>query len=163
MHKCNSKLKTNNMKKIFYFAFVALFSMAIASCGSKSSGSADSSSSSAAASGNSEFSDPGKVAEKGWEAYLRNGDFVKYLEPSASEEAKKAITETVKNLGGPLEEKSPQEFKAVSIDKQDGAATVKLCIITTMSDGTTLNDTTNLTLKEVDGNWYFRVSDFYYN
>lgn len=143
------------MKKLFYFAFAALFAMAIGSCGSKSSGSNE-----AKASANSELSDPGKVAAEGQKAFSTGQDFLKYLEPSASEGVKAGIQKYLDKFAA--DKKAQANYKgseAVNVEVNGDEATVAVCQIIAVGEGE-WRDTSDVHLVKIDGNWYFRASDY---
>ena len=149
-------LNPNNMTKLVYFAFAAFFAIAVGSCGSKSSGSNE-----AKAGANSELSDPGKVAAEGQKAFSTGQDFLKYLEPSASEGVKAGIQKYLDKFAADKEAQANYKgSEAVNVEVNGDQATVSVCQIVSMAGGEEWRDTSDVHLVKIDGNWYFRASDY---
>jgi hypothetical protein len=154
------------MKKVFYFAFVALFSMAIVSCGSKSSGSAEpaasaesAESSAPAASSSVNFADPSEVAIAGFKAMMEGGDFAQYVEPSAKD--KDALNKIAQDNAKGLKESNTtlKDVKVVKVDENGDQATVEISMTMVMGDMEN-TDSNQMKLTKVDGKWYFTASEF---
>ena len=130
------------MKKLVYFALVALFAVGMASCGPKSPG-------------------PGEVAKAGVEAMYNGGDFVQYLEPGVSDTLKKKVSENV-GMAHALMALAKVQLKEVSVanvEEKGDSAIVELSA-TVVTDGKEEKTTDKTILKKVDGKWYFRAKDF---
>lgn len=148
--------KPNSMKKLVYFALIALFTMAIGSCGSKSSGSKD-----AKTGTDSELSDPGKVAAEGQKAFSTGQDFLKYLEPSASEGVKAGIQKYLDKFAADKEAVANYKgSEAVNVEVNGDQATVSVCQVNAIGESDEWRDTSDVHLVKIDGNWYFRASDY---
>ncbi len=166
------------MKKVFYFAFVALFSVALASCNSKKSdATAESSeatesteSTETAASDASDAFKPSTDAEKqivelgmaAFKAMFEGGDLAQYTEPGTSEEVKANINKMNKenyerdhNEFGMVVKNARVTKVEVTPEIGGGGVTITYDKEYTKVEGAEpSSDICPLALKEVDGKYY---------
>ena len=155
------------MKKLVYFALVALVSVALASCGDKSKGAAngqanaDSAAAQPAEVAEAGFTDPAKLVEEGMPVMFNGGDFAKYVEPSASDNDKKTINEMAKANAQGLKDSgaSVKEIKVLNVKENGDEATVEVSMTMVVAGNEDTNKD-NVKLKKVDGKWYFVASEF---
>ena len=159
--------KPNSMKKLVYFALVALVSVAFASCGSKSSSSANGQANADSAAAQSTevaeagFTDPKELVETGIPVMFNGGDFAQYVEPSTSAKDKETINGMATENAKGLKESgsSVKEIKVLNVKENGDEATVEISMTMVVAGQEDTNND-DVKLKKVDGKWYFDASEF---